>query len=58
MNREFAENALKPVEPEKVYQADGRSTLPKTTAEMVLGYEPVNRKDRRKAAKLLRSGKY
>lgn len=28
--------------------------LPKTTAEMVLGYEPVNRHDRRKAAKLLR----
>ena len=57
MNSEFAENALRTVEPphtdpENDWRRD--KPLPKTTAEMVLGHEPYNRHDRRKAKKLLR----
>lgn len=63
MNSEFAGNALRPIKPENIDWADNDTStvfdnnqpLPKTLAEMVLGYEPTNRHDRRKAAKLLKS---
>jgi hypothetical protein len=63
MNAEFAENALKPVEPERVWPmydlgVSVKKLFDPYAAQSVLGYAPVNRKDRRKAGKLLRSKKY
>ena len=55
MNDEFQARALMKVEPPQEYPDTSRKPLPKTIAEMVLGHEPHNRHDRRKAAKLLRS---
>jgi hypothetical protein len=65
MQREFAENALQPVDAMTVWPCYDLGTacdtsnkqLPKTTAEMVLGFEPTNRHERRKAQKLLRQRK-
>jgi hypothetical protein len=55
MNDEFQARALMKVEPPQEYPDTSRKPLPKTIAEMVLGHEPHNRHDRRKATKLLRS---
>lgn len=60
MNEEFSKRALQPIDPATVWNAEtdpnhARTPLPKLDAEMVLGYEPANRHDRRKAAKLLKS---
>jgi hypothetical protein len=60
MNSDLPILVMTPVDPhqypDRVQPPDtSRKPLPKTTAEMVLGYEPSNRHDRRKAARLLRS---
>lgn len=60
MNDEFQKRAMQPVDTKTewpYYDLSDTSNkpLPKLDAEMVLGYTPVNRHDRRKAAKLLRS---
>lgn len=64
MNDEFSKRAIQPVDTMTVWPyydlndtSDDTSNkpLPKLDAEMVLGYVPVNRHDRRKAKKLLRS---
>lgn len=63
MNREFQDRALQPIDPTTVWNAEtdpdhARTPLSKLDAEMVLGYEPANRHDRRKAAKLLRERRH
>lgn len=59
MNSEFQERALQKVDPKTVWSAETdplhtRTPRPKRSARDVLGHEPLNRHERRKAAKLLR----
>lgn len=63
MNSEFAENALQSIEPLRTWPvydlaAPTKKPFDLHAAENVLGYTPVNRKDRRKATKLLKSKRY
>lgn len=64
MNEDFKLLALAPVEPHQYPdtvrppgdpRGNPRKPLPVPGAAEVLGYEPLNRRDRRKAAKLLRN---
>lgn len=64
MNDEFQKRAMQPVDSMSIWPnvdlndtsgVTSNKPLPKLDAEMVLGYAPVNRHDRRKAKKLLKA---
>lgn len=59
MNSDFPIRALQPVDPKTVWNAEtdphhSRTPVSKEDMRAVLGYTPMNRRDRRKAEKLLR----